>query len=298
MASEPVVGFVGVGAMGVPMIQQLAAGGVSVLAYDVDTERLQQITTLPRVRAASDLREVAGCTLIVCMLPSNAAVADVVAGPHGVLRTLRPGSLIVDMGSSDPAQTVRLAEAAAAAGSGLVDAPVSGGVARARTGTLTVMFGGTAAELGRCRWLLDVVGGSVVHVGGVGAGHAMKALNNLLSAVGLAAATEVMEIGERFGLDPRLMLDVLNQSTGQNSATSTKYAQFVLSGTFASGFRMQLMLKDMRTAVDLGRRERVSMTLAEAALGAWEEAAASLPPDADQTELARRTHVPPPDAGD
>ena len=120
----------------------------------------------------------------------------------------------------------------------------------------------------------------------------MKALNNLLSAIGQAAATEVIEVGERFGLDPHVMVDVLNQSSGQNNATSTKYTQFVLSGTFDSGFRMQLMLKDVRTAVEMGHLKGVAMPLGEVALGLWEGAAAALPSGADQTAVSLAGRVP------
>ncbi len=287
MNSPSAVGFIGVGAMGTPMIQRLANHGFGVRAYDVEPARVSALEPLAGIRAAPTIRDVGDCSLVICMLPSSVAVLEVVEGPGGLLSELRPGSLIVDMGSSDPAQTIRLAGVAKAAGCEVVDAPVSGGVAGARAGTLSVMFGGTETELVRCRPVLEALGGSIVHVGGVGSGHAMKALNNLLSAIGQAAATEVIEVGERFGLDPHVMVDVLNQSSGQNNATSTKYTQFVLSGTFDSGFRMQLMLKDVRTAVEMGHLKGVAMPLGEVALGLWEGAAAALPSGADQTELAR-----------
>jgi 3-hydroxyisobutyrate dehydrogenase len=287
VSSPSTVGFIGVGAMGTPMIQRLASHGFGVRAYDVDSARVSALESPAGIQVARTISDVAGCALVICMLPSSPAVLDVVEGPGGLLRELRPGSLIVDMGSSEPAQTIRLAGVAKTAGCAVVDAPVSGGVAGARAGTLSVMFGGTETELIRCRPVLEALGGTIAHVGGVGSGHAMKALNNLLSAIGQAAAAEVIDVGERFGLDPQVMVDVLNQSSGQNNATSTKYAQFVLSGTFASGFRMQLMLKDVRTAVEMGRLKGVAMPLGEVALGLWEGAAAALPSGADQTELAR-----------
>lgn len=280
------VGFVGVGAMGGPMIERIAAAGIEVVAHDVDGVRLREVAGRQGVIAAPSLDGLRGLEMAVCMLPSSAEVERVVS-PEGLFGLLAPGALILDMGSSDPRRTVALAGAADGAGMELVDAPVSGGVARARTGELTVMFGGGPAQLERCRPVLGAVSATIVEVGGVGAGHAMKALNNLLSAIGMAAAGEVVEVGRRFGLDPARMLEVINSSTGRNHATETKMAQFVLSGTFASGFALRLMLKDVGIAVDLARDEGASTPLAEACLERWREAAELFPPDADHTRIAQ-----------
>lgn len=282
------LGFIGVGAMGVPMITQIARAGIGVVAHDVDEARLASVAGLDGVAVAPAPDGLRGLDMAVCMLPSSNEVEQVVT-PDGLLGLLAPGALIVDMGSSEPRRTVALAEVASAAGLEFVDAPVSGGVRRAVTGDLTVMFGGSAAQLARCRPVLDAVGSNVVEVGGVGAGHAMKALNNLLSAVGLAAATEVIETGRRFGLDPERMLDVLNTSSGRNNATEAKIARFVLSRSFDAGFATRLMVKDVGIAVDLARAEDVSAPLAEACLARWRRAAEVLSPDADHTEIARLT---------
>jgi 3-hydroxyisobutyrate dehydrogenase len=281
------VGFVGAGTMGTPMVGHLSEAGIEVLVFDVDAERARALAQLPGVSAAGSLADLAAVSLVVCMLPSSAIVDHVVAGEGGLFATLRPGSLIVDMGSSEPRRTGELARRAEAAGMHLVDAPVSGGLAGARNRRLTVMFGGDPELLERCRPVLEAVGNAIVPLGAVGAGHAMKALNNLLSAIGLAAATEVVEVGRRFGLDPHVMLEVLNQSTGRNQATETKIDQFVLSGSFASGFALRLMLKDVTTAVELARDEGVPIPLGEACLSLWQRAAELLPENADQTEIAK-----------
>jgi 3-hydroxyisobutyrate dehydrogenase len=220
-------------------------------------------------------------------LPNSDVVDEVVGGAGGLLEILEPGSLIVDMGSSDPRRTRALAAAASRVGIGFADAPVSGGVRRARTGELTVMFGGGAELLGRCRPLLDALATHVFDLGAVGAGHTMKALNNLVSAAGLAVACEALAIGRRYGLEPEAMLDVLNNSTGSNNATETKLGQFVLSGSYASGFSLRLMLKDVSLAVDLGESEGLPAGIGRACRSLWEQAAAELPLAADQTEIAR-----------
>jgi 3-hydroxyisobutyrate dehydrogenase len=234
---------------------------------------------------ASTLGELGDATVVVCLLPNTDAVEDVVCRDDGLLATLRRGSLIVDMGSSDPRRTTIFAKRAGAAGIDYADAPVSGGVRRARTGELTVMFGGSAAQLARARPVLDAVGTTVIHVGRVGSAHAMKALNNLLSAINLAGALEVIEVGRRFGIDARTMLDTLNVSTGQNSATLTKVDR-VLDGTMDSGFALRLMLKDVATAVAIARDVAASTPLGDACASVWRSAATELPADADQLELA------------
>lgn len=280
------VGFIGLGAMGGPMVARLSAAGFGVLVHDTDPSRTASATKLTGVSVADSLGGFRSVPTVICMLPSSDAVRQVVSGPDGLLSVLQAGALIVDMGSSEPQQTVDLARQAAGAGLSLVDAPVSGGVVRARSGDLAIMFGGSTSDLERSRAILEALGSSITHVGPAGAGHALKALNNLLSAIGLAAACEIVETGRRFGLDPHLMLEVINRSTGRNHATENKLEQFVLSGSYGSGFAMRLMLKDLRTAVGLAHSKEVAIPLGEACLEVWEEAARSLPADADHTMIA------------
>ena len=280
------IAFVGLGTMGGPMVRRLAERH-DVLVYDVDRAKADDLARLSAVSAAGSLGELRDSRLVVLMLPNSDIVDAVVAGPDGLLEVLPSGALIVDMSSSDPRRTVELAANAERAGIALVDAPVSGGLARARTGDLTVMFGGTPEQLAACMPALEPMTTSVIPMGGVGAGHAMKALNNVMSAAGLSVATEVIEVGRRFGLDPKLMLEVLNRSTGRNHATETKVEQFVLSESFDSGFLLQLMLKDLAIAVDLASEMGVPIPMAEACLELWSRGAELLPPDADQTRIAQ-----------
>ena len=156
------------------------------------------------------------------------------------------------MGSSEPLRTRELAQRAAARGVELIDAPVSGGVRGALAGSLTIMVGGDPAPVARCRPLLETLGRAVLHVGPVGAGHALKALNNLLSATHLLASCEALAIGRRFGLDPQVMLDAINVSTGRCASTERKLPDFVLTGSYDSGFALALMVKDVGIAVALG----------------------------------------------
>ncbi len=273
--------------MGEPMIRNLARSGVATHVVDTDRRRLEALAAEPGVVTHGSLGDLATCATAICMLPNSEAVAEVVAGPGGLLRVLPAGSVIIDMGSSRPSSTVALAEQAREAGMDLVDAPVSGGVSRARSATLTIMFGGAREQLDACAPLLERLGSKVVHVGPVGAGHAMKALNNVSSAISLTAAVEILRVGRSLGLDAEVMLDVLNESTGRTYATEHKVREFILSGTYASGFAFHLMVKDLDTAMDMARNAGVPVGLGERCWELWKAAAPALPESADHTEIAR-----------
>jgi 3-hydroxyisobutyrate dehydrogenase len=290
-AGRTSVSLVGLGALGTPIASRLGAAGLDLTVYDIDSAKVRELAAATGARVAYRPEDLSGAEFYVCLLPDSNVVESVMLGERGLFEVVKAGSLIIDMGSSDPRRTRQLAGSASARGIHFVDAPVSGGLARARTGTLTVMFGGPHDLLDRARPVFEPIAESIIRVGEVGAGHAMKALNNLLSAIGLSAAAEIMEIGRRFGLEPHTVLEVLNRSTGGNNATQTKFAQYVLSETYASGFRLSLMVKDMSTAVDLGADCGVRLPLSDVCLDQWRAAAALLPNDADQTHFASLTYA-------
>jgi 3-hydroxyisobutyrate dehydrogenase len=191
------------------------------------------------------------------------------------------------MSSGVPAATIRLAQRLDAAGVQLVDAPVSGGVPRARTGELAIMAGGTERDLERAAPILSAMGNRILRTGAVGSAHAMKALNNMVSAAGFLAAAEALLVGSRFGLDPGVIVDVLNASTGMNNSTQKKLRQFVLSGSFDSGFGLDLMLKDLGIARDLAGDTGAAAPLSSACHQLWQAARNILGPGHDHTEMAR-----------
>jgi 3-hydroxyisobutyrate dehydrogenase len=200
---------------------------------------------------------------------------------------MRQGAVVIDMSSSAPIGTRELGEALARFDVTLVDAPVSGGVSRAITGTLAIIVGGEPAAVDALRPLFDALGRSALHVGTLGAGHAMKALNNYVSATGLVAACEAVRVAEQFGIDPGKAVEVLNQSTGRNNSTETKLAQFVLSETYASGFTLGLMRKDLATALDLAHGIGAPVLLADDVVELWSKAETELGKGADHTEIDR-----------
>lgn len=285
MVAEPVA-FVGLGNMGRPMAARLAGAGIALTVHDTRAEVVERFVAAHGGRAAPDLPGVAaGNDVVVLMLPDGEAVRRVLTEDGGLADALAPGALVVDMSSSAPVGTRDLGSLLGERDQRLVDAPVSGGVGRAQTGDLAIMAGGDAADIDRCLPLFEAMGRGVTRTGPLGSGHALKALNNLLSASGLVAAAEVLLIGRRFGLDPKVMLDALNASTGRNNSTENKFEQFVLSRTFASGFGLSLMVKDLWTALDLASATDTPAVLGRATLDLWAAAESGLDAGADHTAV-------------
>lgn len=256
-----IVGFVGLGTMGAPMVTNVVKGGYDVYLLDADPALASRLAAElnaeaeQTVRAAPTPSEFASCTVVVLMLPNSAIVRSVLLDEAGDLRLpLQPGSVIIDMSSSDPTETVGTGEALSIHGLSLVDAPVSGAKSRAVDGTLAIMMGAddsSAAE--RAVPIVETMSRSIYRTGKLGTGHAMKALNNYLAAASFAAASEALSAGERFGLDPALMVDIFNDSTGQSFITTHVLGEHVVEGRFASGFALPLLTKDVRIAESLQR---------------------------------------------
>lgn len=284
------LGVVGVGAMGSQLVRRLAGAGYAPLAFDRDPTAAAGLSTIAGVRIATSLRDLARCQLVITMLPGGDAVRHILTGgpdTEGLASHLKAGSAVVDMSSSAPQGTVELAERLRRREIRLLDAPVSGGVSRAASGTLSIMVGGHSSDLEALRGVFDVLGERVFHTGPVGSGHATKALNNMVSAAGLTVALEVLAVASRFGLDPQAMLDVLNSSTGYNNSTENKIAQQVFSRAFAGGFATQLMVKDLATAMELAQQTGTPVPVSAACMETWSAALQDIGDDIDHTAIAR-----------
>jgi 3-hydroxyisobutyrate dehydrogenase len=281
------IGFIGLGKMGAPMAARLCAAGHDLAVLDASPEAMAAFLTGNRAAAARTPRELAeGRDVVITMLPTSAIVAEVLHGPGGALAGVSPGVLVIEMSSGVPTATQALAEDVQRAGGVLVDAPVSGGVARAVTGELAIMVGGPADAVERARPILVAMGTSILPTGAVGTAHAMKALNNLVSAAGLLVSVEALLIGKRFGLDPAVMVDVLNASTGMNNSTQKKLKPFVLSRRFDSGFGLALMVKDLSIALDIAKDGAVAAPLSSLTRELW-AAALAMEVGGDHTDIAR-----------
>ena len=288
-AAPETVGFIGLGNMGSPMAARLAAAGFRLRLFDLDPARRDGCAAAGAGRPVDSPAEAArGAGALITMLPDGAAVRRVVLDdPAPAAAGLSAGALLIDMGSSAPTGTRALGEALAGRGIEVVDAPVSGGVERAVAGTLAIMAGGEAPAIARCRPLFQAMGARLFETGGLGSGHAMKAINNLVSGAGLVAAAEGLLIGARFGLDPGVMVDVMNASTARNNATENKFRQLVLSRGFDAGFTLELMLKDIATAIQLARETGTPAPFGEAGQAVWMAARHALDDGADHTEVVR-----------
>lgn len=287
MSGRFTIGFVGIGRMGAPMAECLIGAGWPVRVFDLRAEVLAPFEGREGVTVAGSLAEAAeGAGLVITMLPDGRAVRAAVTGEGGLAGAMPEGAVLADMSTSYPLETTGLAQDLAGSGILQADAPVSGGVWRAELGQLTIMAGGEAAALDRIEPALSAMG-KVYRTGPLGSGHAMKVLNNYLSASGLAAACEAVLIGRRFGLDPDLMADVFNVSTGRNNATEVKLKQHVNSGRYASGFAMDLMAKDLKMAAALAGDMGVEAEGLAACAELYAKAVEALGDGADHTEIMR-----------
>lgn len=287
------VGLIGLGKMGAPMARNLKRAGFRLALNDVNRAAALDLAKELDADAYENLAALAqACRVVITMVPDGRIVREVALGREGAPESgLAAGfakdSVLIDMSSSAPVGTRRLGEELAARDIRMIDAPVSGGVRRAVTGQLAIMIGGDPAVIDRCRPVLGALGTQLFVVGDLGAGDAIKCLNNYVSAAGLLAAAEGMVAAQRFGLRPEVALQVLNASTGKNNSTENKFAQFIMSRTFGSGFSLGLMAKDLRTALELAHQVDAPMPLGDHCVPLWNEAEKALGSNVDHTEIVR-----------
>ncbi len=275
MSALPRVGFAGLGVMGRPMAEHLGAAGYAMRLYDiVPGLSAEAAAAIGGAQACASPAELAGASdIVVTMVPNGQVVHDLVAGADGLLAGFAPGALLLDTSSSEPWLTRRTATLLAARDVAMVDAPVSGARWGAEAAELVFMVGGAADAVARVRPLLERLGKAVFHLGALGAGHAMKCLNNLVTAVNFLAVSEGLVIGKRHGLDPAAMVDVLNASTGMSWMSQTHLRQRVISRRFDDPFKLALMNKDIGIALELARSSAAPAPLSALAQQLWRAAA-------------------------
>jgi 3-hydroxyisobutyrate dehydrogenase len=286
MTDIKTIGFIGIGNMGRPMAANLAKGGYQVVAYDADGKRAAQFARDAGAKSAATLAELgAQVDAIVTMLPTGHEVRACLLETEGgaLAANLPKGALIIDMSSADPVGTRQTHADLAKRGLTLVDAPVSGGVPRATDGSLAIMIGGDAAAVAAAKPVLAKMGTRLFEVGGPGNGHAMKALNNFVAGTGFIAVAEAVLVGKSFGLDPSVMIDVMNVSTGKNFNTENVVKQHVISRQFASGFALGLLAKDVKIAADLAAAIEVESPLSRLSAALLGEARDRVGADKDHT---------------
>ena len=292
MNSIKKIGFVGIGNMGNPMAGHLVRKGFDVTVYDIRPEVVKAFVSQHGGKAAASLVDAAhGRDAVITMLPDDKVVRKVVLGEGSencVAAGLAKGAIVIDMSTCNPSATRSLAEALKPRGIEAVDAPVMGGVIFAKDATLDIMVGGEASLVERVKPVLAALGRSVIHCGGTGTAHALKALANYVNACALINAIEAMTIGKRFGLDSRLMADALTtMCAGRNHPIEKKVVPHVLTRKYGTGMAMGFIAKDVRIAMETAKSVGAFAPLAERVSELWSAAAEKLGPSLDQTQIAR-----------
>ena len=274
------VGWCGLGAMGSVMAPHLLPVTKNLLGYDANPQVWRTNLFSPELKRAQQLTDLAQTDTLITMLPDGPAVRSVC---ETVLRAGFSGT-IIDMSSCHPQDSLGLANDITAEGSCFIDAPVSGGVAKAISSELMIMAGGNDDDIQGVKALLTVMG-NLQHVGPVGAGHAMKALNNYVSAAGLLASFQALATAKDSGISPETFIRVINSSTGRNNTTEVKLEKFVLPETFNSGFALQLMAKDVNIASELIEAAGYTTPVTPALAACLHSAVSALGQQADHTAL-------------
>lgn len=278
------VGVIGLGNMGRGMALSLKRGGYDVLGFDA-TPGIAEALQAEGVVACASIAEITrNADVLILSLPTSDIVEKVVLGEGGVAANARPGLIVVDTTTAEPASTRKVAAALAEVKVGLVDGPVSGGPKGAATATMTMVLGGSDADVTAVEPVLAVMSAKRVHVGPVGAGHVTKIINNMLTGVHLLATSEAVRAAEAAGVNPEKLVEALNGGSGRNSATLTNYPTWIFNGKFDSGFTMKLMRKDVRLAMDMLRKLSVTAPIAIEAGRLW---AASVESIGDQEDFNR-----------
>ena len=270
--SQTTIGFIGLGKMGGPMASNLCRKGRSLLVFDVRPEPMRTLEGLG-ARAAADVASVAAeCEIVFTMLPASADVEDVVCGANGLIARGRSGGLIVDMSTIDPLVTDRLAAAAAAKGLGFVDAPVGRLASHAERGECLFMVGAEAGAFARVKPLLEAMGTTIHHCGGVGTGMRTKLVNNYLAIISCGLNAEAIALAQRFGLALDKTLDVIHGTTATNGQLKIAWPLKVFKGDVAPGFTIDLAHKDLTLIVEAANAVKVPVPIAAAAREAFSAA--------------------------
>lgn len=275
--------------MGLPMASHLPPAGYSLTAYDIDARALERLRArAPAAAIADSPKAVAAASdIVITMLPHGREVESVVFGPDGLSAGFTTGSVLLDTSSSEPWYTRKTSTRLAEMGVSMVDAPVSGAQMGAEKAELVFMVGGDLASVERVRPVLQALGKSIFHLGPVGAGHAMKSINNLITAVTFLATTEGLAIGRSYGLDPAVMVDVLNVSTGMSWISRTHIGQRILSRRFDDPFKLDLMVKDIDIAMRIASDHSLEVPLSLANQAIWQRTQSEIPGGSSVSELVR-----------
>ena len=280
--------FLGLGAIGRPMAARVAGAFPNLVVWNRTPDRASAFAAEHKVRSAASPAEAAkDADVVISCFPLSRDVESVLDGPTGLLATMKTGSTLVDCTSGDPATSKRIAARLAEQGIDFVDAPVSGGVVGAEKGTLTVMVGGESAVFERMQPIFKSFGQKIVHCGEVGAGDALKAVNNAMLAVHIWSTAEGLATLAKAGVDPKVALDVINTSSGRSNTSMNLFPERVLSRAFPRTFRLALLEKDIGIAAQVARDHKVPSPVTQLTADLFTLARGELGEVADHVEAVR-----------
>ena len=283
-----IVAFLGLGAIGTPMARHLAAGPFGLRVWNRTASKAAEFAASSGATHAATPAEAArGADIVITCFPVSRDVEALLDGPDGLLAGMASGTALVDCTSGDPATSQRIAARLAERSIGFLDAPVSGGVVGAEAGALTVMIGGDAALLERVRPALEAFGKRIVPCGPVGAGDAVKAVNNALLAQHIIGTAEALLALKKAGVAPSVALDVINASSGRSNASMNLFPDRVLTRAFPRTFRLALLDKDVGIATQSADAQQVAAPMLALASQLYHEARAALGEEADHVEIVR-----------
>jgi 3-hydroxyisobutyrate dehydrogenase len=255
------VGFIGLGNLGRHLAARVLAAGFPLTVHDREASAVAGLVAAGASSAASPRAVAEASECVITCLPSPSAVSEVVSGPDGIIEGLRPGGTWIDMSTNDPHELERLAALAAARGIATLECPVTGGVHKAAAGEITVIAGGDEAVFAAHRSVLDALGGEVIHVGPLGKASVIKVITNMLAFIHLVAVGEALMLAKRGGIPLGTAFEVIRASSGNSFVHETE-SQVILNGSYDIGFTMDLAVKDLAFALELGRELEVPLELA------------------------------------
>ena len=254
------IGFIGIGIMGKPMAKNLIDAGYKLITYDIVEKALDEIVAYGAERGTSPKDVTENSEIVLTMLPNSPQVKEVVLGENGIIEGVREGQILIDMSSIAPLVSQEIAKELEKKGVEALDAPVSGGEEKAKSGTLAFMVGGKKEVFEKCKAILDVMGGSVTLVGDIGAGQTTKLANQVIVALNIAAVAEAMVLGKKAGVDPEKIFNAIKGGLAGSKCLEDK-APRMLKGNYAPGFKMKLHLKDLTNVLETSRSLHTAMPL-------------------------------------
>jgi 3-hydroxyisobutyrate dehydrogenase-like beta-hydroxyacid dehydrogenase len=260
------IGFIGLGTMGKSMASNLIAAGYTLYVHNRSQEPVEEMVSKGAIACHTPVEVAKNSSVVILCLPDSRVVEKIILGKNGLIEGLSDGKILIDMTTSEPESTKAIHSKLSEEGIHMLDAPISGGPKGAKEGTLSIMVGGDSKVFEACHPIFDVIGKKLYHVGDIGAGHTVKAVNNLLYGTLLVASCEAISLGVKAGIEPKTLIEVISNSSGNNLAINVKFKQKILNRDFNPGFTIDLLHKDMQIALEMAETLDLDMRTSSRAI--------------------------------